>query len=700
MQVPTTPARAARPAGLAPARFGHWLFVAGLALAALLPRTLGLADFYTIDEAYHWPDRVRRFTAALLTHEWIRTDQTGHPGVTTMWLGSLGRWLSLNLGIPDRGRIGNGAAYLAMLRLPLGVVNGLAVLAGYLLLRRLVRPWVAALAALLWATSPFIVAHSRLLHLDALLTSFTTLSVLCMLVAVVGRPRGGEEEHQRSVSRRSPARAAYLASALCGGLALLTKAPSLLLLPSVGLLLFALSPRPGLWQRLRWSIGWYLPWLAIAVAVVFAGWPAMWASPRAAVADVINEIVSNGGQPTENGNFFMGRAVPVPGLLFYPATVLWRTTPPTLLGLLALLGFGLYRLAARRRALAPTPDAARERRVLLALLGFVLLFSLAMDIEPKQFDRYLLPIWPSLEIMAAAGLVRAASLLGRFIGQAGARLAGGVALALLAALQIGQLWWFHPYYIGYYNPLLGGGAVAQRVMLVGWGEGMEDVGAWLRSRPDLGRGPVLSWMPFTLEPFVPAEIPVHNLEPGADGNYAVLYSRSVQRKESAEAEAYVRQFAPLLTVEKHGITYATVHQLPRPFERPVGAVFGEGIRLRGVSQAFSGGTLTITPSWGIEASQPGGAYTFVHVLAPDGRRVGQLDIPLDQGLFASWQNGQQFDGPIPIGLPSDLPAGEYRVVIGVYRLGEPARLALSGVPALPEAVDGPDAVLASTFTRP
>ena len=115
-----------------------WLLVLGLALAALIPRTAGLNDFYTIDEGYHWPGRVERFSNALAAGDWAATNQSGHPGVTTMWLGALGRQLAFALGIADPGWAGGGATYLALLRLPLAIVNSLAILAGYALLRLLV----------------------------------------------------------------------------------------------------------------------------------------------------------------------------------------------------------------------------------------------------------------------------------------------------------------------------------------------------------------------------------------------------------------------------------------------------------------------------------------------------------------------------------------------------------------------------------
>jgi hypothetical protein len=274
----------------------------------------------------------------------------------------------------------------------------------------------------------------------------------------------------------------------------------------------------------------------------------------------------------------------------------------------------------------------------------------------------------------------------------------GFAILGLAA----NLAWYHPHYLAYYNPLLGGGGMAERVMLVGWGEGMQQVGAWLRARPDLKRGPVLSWIPPTLAPFVPAAPGVLDLRVPLleqPSSYAVLYVRSVQRKESAVAEAYVRQTPPLYTLRMHGITYATIHQLPRPFETPLDAQFGEGLHLRGFTQRRDGETLTITPSWDVLVDQPGGRFCFVHLIAPDGRRVTQIDALLDQGMFPSWQAGQQFDTPFPLQLPADLPSGQYRVVIGVYA-PDGARLPLRSGPAAPVDLDGPDALLLATIEIP
>jgi 4-amino-4-deoxy-L-arabinose transferase-like glycosyltransferase len=756
-----------------------WSIALALAIVALVPRCLGLSDFYTIDEAYHWPMRVRLFAEALRQGDWAATDLTGHPGVTTMWLGALGRWLGQLAGVRDLGGSGAGVAYLATLRLPLATTNALVVVLGYLALRRLLRPGAALLAGLLWATSPFLVAHGRLLHLDALLTSFMTLSVLLLLIATTDdrRPTNDEAVDKEQIDlpvSRSPGlpvssvvsgRWSLVGSGVCAGLALLTKAPSLFLLPFAGLLLFALTTddrRPttdgrrsaldntqhatgfsifnfqfSVLPRLRIVVPLYLLWLGTAVLVVVLLWPAMWVTPLSALGDVYNEIVANGGTPEPAGNFYLGEPVAAPGWLYYLFVLALRATPLTLLGLV-LMPLALRRtngdrpfaatqgrrtatdpslqLRAGERRPTSSPDGqwsvvggrwSNERRTLLALLAFVLLFGLMMSIEPKKFDRYLLPIWPSLEILAAVGLMSILDLRfaildlrfaqSRIINQKSKMLLGLAILGLVANLA-----WYHPHYLAYYNPLLGGGAMAERVMLVGWGEGMQQVGAWLRERPDLKRGPVLSWIPPTLAPFVPAAPGVLDLRVSLleqPSSYAVLYVRSVQRKESAVAEAYVRQTPPLYTLRMHGITYATIHQLPRPFDTPLDAQFGEELHLRGFTQQRDGDTLTITPSWDVLVDQPGSRFCFVHLIAPDGRRVTQIDAPLDQGMFPSWQAGQQFDTPFPLQLPADLPSGQYRVVIGVYA-PDGARLPLRSGPAAPAELDGSDALLLATIEFP
>lgn len=681
-----------------------WFVALVLALFAMLPRCLTLDDFFTVDESFHWVWRVMHFMNALEKEKWAATNLTGHPGVTTLWLGLLGRKLAFATGLYGPEWELGGVGYLALLRLPLVLANSISVGVGYLALRRLLRSGTALLAGLLWALSPFLIAHSRLLHLDALLTSAMTLSLLLLLLAI---------EEQRAAANQQPTtRGAVVfpwlllaASGVCAGLALLTKAPSLVLLPLAGIALLLLSHEQAPIPRILRAGGRYGLWLGCAVALFRVGWPAMWEAPREAVGHVLEEIFANGARPHESGNFFLGRPLAVPGPFFYPAVVLWRSTPFLLVGL-ALLPLALLRKKE-------DDQHRREWRMLLALAGFVLVFGLAMSILPKKFDRYLLPVWPSLNVLAAAGLMvlfdgraRIAAWMGRAFGRWGARLAAqstpGAVLALCVGAPLALLnLWYHPFYLSYFNPVPGGGTVAQHVLLVGWGEGMEQVGAWLRTRPDLALSPVASWGPRTLEPFVPVRVVELNEQTLAEPvSYAVLYARGVQRREQETAHAYVRQTTPLYTLRMYGIDYAWIYQPIRPYTEPSGARFGEGLVLHGFRQEMQGHRLVITPSWGVQADGEGGWFCFVHVLAANGERVSQVDVPIDGGLFARWQAGQQFSTPLMVDFPPDLPPGEYRVALGVYNLATSSRMVLQEGEKLPPHLDGEDVLHLTTLTLP
>ncbi len=675
-----------------------WLATLLLIGIALLPRLANLNDFYTTDEAYFWQERVERFGDALSMGDWAATNQTGHPGVTTMWLGAIGRHMALSSGLQEPTQ-GGGADFLAFLRTPLAVVNSLAVGLGYLLLRRLLRPRTAFLAALFWACSPFLIAHSRLLHLDALLATCMTLSLLWLLVATAAAPPG-------------PRRLFALAGAgLFGGLAMLTKAPALLLPPLTGLILLG----GELWgQRLsrtvllaatRIAAARLAVWLAVAALTFVVLWPAMWVSPSEALGAVAGEVIDNGAQPHSSGNFFMGAPIADPGWPFYISVVAWRGEALTMLGLGALLLLAGYRLSQLWRGLAPVGGPVpiiTEPRVAAALALFVALFTVALTLLAKKFDRYLLPIWPSLQILGAMGLSAAVAVASgglRVLAARTRRAAATVgALALLGATLLPSLL-YKPYYLAYYNPLLGGGAPAQGVLLAGWGEGMEQVGAWLSGRPDLERGAVLSWLPPTLTPFVPAGVPVRDLDLDTvvePANYAVVYASVADRDTRTVAEAYAQQTPPLYTVRVRGVTYATIHQLPRPYTNAVGAVFS-GVHLRGYSSSLLASTLVITPSWDIQVDRPGGVFSFIHVLNERGERVAQIDAQLDDAMFETWQAGQQFGTALPIALPADLPPGTYQAVLGLYTLPDGARLPLWHGEALPPEVAGSDVIRLMSF---
>lgn len=638
-----------------------------LGAVALLARVVGLADYLTTDEVYHWIGRVERFNDAVAHRQWAGTIQTGHPGVTTMMLGGIGLVLERTFVGLGWAHVTSQVEHLAWLRLPSAVLQALLVPVAYLLLRRLVGTRIALIAAALWATSPYLIAHGRLLHVDALLTTFITFSIIHLLLAC-----------------RAERPWRHLVIAGCyAGLALLTKGPALILLPIAGLLLFMQVSATTLVERMRRAVGWYGVWLGVAAFIV-ALWPAWWVAPGHVFYKYTDEIISNGGRPNGSGQFFLGRAVGDPGPWFYPIADLFRLTPLATFGLL-LLPFALW----RRR---------RERGVLLALGMMVLLWTLVMTVGQKKFDRYTLPTWPALMILSAAGLGQLWHWSGSDAGRRRMLAARAWSIIVVGVLVVGlvqPVLSAHPYYLSYYNPLMGGGAAAERALLIGWGEGMDQVGAYLRSRPDIGYGPIISALPRSLQPFVP--VPVKDVtELGrSPANYAVVYLESIQRAAHPDIYGAIQETIPLHAVTIEGITYARIYQLPKPFAQPVEGQWGDALHLRGITLERQPGQLIVTPSWDVRAVPAAAYMVFIHLLDAQGNAVARLDVPPGGGDFPptnGWQPGQQIAVPLPMPIPPTLAPGDYELVMGVYDSETGTRLPLlRGTPA-DAARAGPDAL--------
>ena len=109
---------------------------------------------------------------------------------------------------------------------------------------------------------------------------------------------------------------------------------------------------------------------------------------------------------------------------------------------------------------------------------------------------------------------------------------------------------------------------------------------------------------------------------------------------------------------------------------PPGAVldvnFGDQMRLRGwgldATSLHPGGVLTVTLAWEATVEVNDQYVVFVHLLSPDGTLVAQHAAPPAGQLLppSAWRPGTTFGYPVTIDLPGDLPAGDYRLLVGVY----------------------------------
>ncbi|NTU85348.1 MAG: phospholipid carrier-dependent glycosyltransferase, partial [Chloroflexales bacterium] len=569
-----------------------------IGLAALLPRIFALDLFLTGDEANFWIHRSHDFLGAITRGDWAATAISTHPGVTTMWLGAAGivtRRALLDWGLLDGITF---SVALTFFRLPPVLVHVAGVLLGYLMLRRLLPRPLATLAALLWATDPFFVGYSRLLHVDALAGTFATLSLLAICCYL--HPTDTEPAE---LARRPRW---LILSGVCAGLAFLSKSPALVLLPSVALIVWLADWRRGgsPWPRGR-TVAVLAGWGLVSAVTVFALWPALWANPMDAYAQLQLGVLAEGAQPHETGNFFLGRRDEAPGLAYYPTALPLRLTPWALLGLLALP-------FVWRRA----KELCQARPTLAALAGFAVLFIAAMSVFPKKFDRYLIPTAPALSILAAAGLIALASLGAR---RAGALWRYGALIGIVGALNLATLAWWHPYNLIYFSQLFGGTPTGAQTFKLGWGEGLNQVADWLNQQPDITGVAVTSERTTVLNPFLrtgaQADYPV-NGQLHRENGYVVVYVTQVQGGTPAPPfDRFYRHMTPLHTVRRHGVDYAWIYQVPPPVAHERAAGFGAALELRGFDQAAEarrGQALALTLQWAARAAPEADYWLFAH----------------------------------------------------------------------------------------
>jgi hypothetical protein len=538
-------------------RLSTAVLVVALFGLALGPRWVARDTYVTADED-NWMRRAGGFAWGVANGRLGRTYQNGHPGVLTMELAILGQGPGGAERFADPAT-GNPRVVTAVpgffealidARRAFALATAAIVTAMAMLTWRLFGPGPALIGGLLLALDPFYLAHSQLVHLDAMLSGCMGLAVLCGIV------RWG---HQGQLGW-------VVAGGVLSGLALLAKVPAVFLVVVVPLLAAWL----GRWRGARPIATDLTLWSLAGLATVVALWPSMWVNPFGTVARMIEFARETGGQPHEQGSFFLGQVVVDPGPLFYPVAVFLRLSPAATLGLLALA-----LVAWRVRASLST-----ERwRIVLAILAYTIGFGLVMTLGPKKFDRYLLPAFPMLDLLAGLGLwvvLSQNALTGReakaekesssdLPASARSGLAlhrVGLSLALLALL-VWPLMSVFPHYLAYYNPLLGGGQTAVRAIPVGAGEGLNEVARWLNARPGAENMHVVSDSFDALKAtFVGSGEPLRDrVPPSAD--YVVLYGYQTQIGHSPRVVVDYAARPPEYVVRLNGVEYARVYRGPR-----------------------------------------------------------------------------------------------------------------------------------------
>lgn len=516
---------------------------------AALPRMLDLGLFLTADEK-NWIGRSYEFIRAFLDWRFNDMLQTTHPGVTTLWLSGLSIYVKIITdGLPFSFE--HLAHFVKASQLPVALLTSLLIPLMYWWLNLVLRNrWMAFLAAAFLALNPFLVGYSRVVHVDALLGSF-------MLLAVLAATRYAQLGFRQSWL--------LAASVLCS-LALLTKIPAVFLILFFPLVIVLMHGRSvigwAFWrERVRDGV---LAGICIVLLFVII-WPALlWVpNPQGNVLVLKRDISQAAITPHHMAEEYSVNP------FFYLGTIASRSSPLILLACAAtllLLVIPFWWGGIRRGVLTD-----EELRVAASLCVYAVLFVVMMTLGAKKGDRYILPVFFALDILAAIGVVASIRMLARaYFGRVLPVVVSGVIIVLAATIVR-----YHPYAVAYSNPLLPDNLSQE----LGWGEGLEQVGAWLNEHaPD---AVVASWYPEELAFTTSAQVAHINAHAQSKIRYVVLYrnmfGRAVDHPANDFIDEYYRKRVPVFVAQVAGKEFAWVYE-KRVHEQVVGEIV-PGVRV-------------------------------------------------------------------------------------------------------------------------
>jgi hypothetical protein len=515
------------------------IFVGAFALRAVT----ALAGFAHTDEQ-PWLHRSENYARAMLSLDLTRATSRVSgtptmPGISTVFVGGAARviWGGMrDLGVasyPGEPFVGSRSGLVIAQLLMAAATSALLVLLWWVLSNWATRV-VATTAVVILATEPTLVADATKLKTDSFLMLFGAVAAFALAAAL--RVPGTRELDRRRRHLLAIAAGVGVGGALATKLTALAFGPFLL-----GLVVYA-----GLraWRTragMRDVVVVTALTSVVAVGLLAILWPAAWADP-AGQLDVLLGTARLAGAGRHQ--YFLGELTSDPGPLFYALTVPMRMTP-----WLFLLVIPAVIVSLRGRAL---------RAFAFVALAYAALPLLVMLVSKSKFVRYSYPLWPVFAVLGGL-LVQWIADECRRRGPARRRAfevtaVGAIAgLVVYAALVV-------PYGGVYANPMLGGGPVAQEVMLIG-GDVQQEAGNFIQDREGAScddrriRTGNRSRLWFRCGDLVQSTDDLRR------GDYIVLFGTEA-RRDPDDAEELGKHGRRVARIQERGVDIAEIFQVP------------------------------------------------------------------------------------------------------------------------------------------
>lgn len=549
---------------------------------AAVPRFFSLEAHWTSDEAL-WLRRSAAFMSAVKQGEFSETVIAYHPGVTTLWLAGLRTFF-----IEPRRNVEN----LAQARLFIGIAVYLGIGFAFFLLYQLFGKWIAIASFASLAFSPFFLAHTRRVHTDALATTFILLTVLLLLRYCQNR------QHPRYL----------IFSGIAFGLAVISRSSALILLLWLPICLICLrhpEKRAGviltdltaglcflncaaITTLLIWPVFWNLPFGIFCVYLFGTTsvlvWHlkketlslrrfSLWGSiatlgilifrARETLGFVLDRVGWAVTTPHDLEHFFLGKVVNDPGWLFYIFVLSIKSTPL----ILPLTGVACFFVWKQRNR---SDTAMCQWKMVCTLLAGVVLFTVCFSITEKKFTRYLLPVFPILEILAVIGFLKLLRFsLSHFSDRPSSFSKAFIAVSCLVFffVQVLPVCALHPYYGTYYN-LCWKVTDMTQIITAGDASGLELAAKYLNQKPNASQmsvqvselgSPYFRYY-FKGRTYRIKKKSMSDIDPPRDIDYEVVFVRDSQIGWVPQSGVRGGTLEHVITV--NGIDLAWIYRLP------------------------------------------------------------------------------------------------------------------------------------------
>ncbi len=399
-------------------------------------------------DGINWHTRTQNFTQALVDKDYGDTYQVYHPGITLMWIsGPLLRVFRGDAIFDDyKQDLDPKTTFLDRdyyAKLALVLASTILFLFCLILFWKMIGIRYAAFWGLVFALEPFAIGMRRLYHLDYLMTALMFTGFLCLAYFNYKK--------------------AHWALVVLGGffclLAVYTKTTAVIFLPTIPFIFLL-----GNSTLLRKLLGIILFVLSLAL-FGYITFPAIWRNPIKAIPSVyekislgVSDIGIDGkkelGKSGKSDNVTLDDTVEIKDPDFYLTSLLMRLT--TASGVLLVVGVGIYLFVIlkgfvlfvwatiRHRGIQKVFTYGSDSWVSFWALGFSVGALLALTVATKKTDRYEIIVFPFLFCLIAYGLNKL-------------KLYISTPLILIYVLLVGlELKSWHPYYLAYSNPQLGG----------------------------------------------------------------------------------------------------------------------------------------------------------------------------------------------------------------------------------------------------